>query len=70
MADRASDLLAATSALGYLRRVGGADAPEAERLTDRIRGLVAELVAAPERRRRLALGRRPRPESAAGRATG
>ncbi|RUL89070.1 tetratricopeptide repeat protein [Tautonia sociabilis] len=45
VADRASDLVAATSALAYLRRIGGAEAPEAERLTDRIRGLAAELVA-------------------------
>ncbi|WP_145266692.1 tetratricopeptide repeat protein [Tautonia plasticadhaerens] len=44
VADRASDLLAATSALVYLRRVGGAEAPEAPRLTGRIRGLVAELI--------------------------
>jgi alpha-2-macroglobulin len=44
VADRASDLLAATSALGYLRARGGADAPEASRLSDRARGLVAELV--------------------------
>ena len=44
VADRASDLLAATSALGYLRKVGGADAPEALRLTSRVRGLAAELV--------------------------
>ena len=57
-ADRASDLLAATSALAYLRTVRAADAPEAVRLTERIRGLVAELIAAPERGRRLALGRR------------
>ncbi|HWE40679.1 MAG TPA: alpha-2-macroglobulin family protein, partial [Isosphaeraceae bacterium] len=44
-ADRASDLLAATSALSYLRTVRAGSAPEASRLTDRIRGLVAELVA-------------------------
>ncbi|HZW33519.1 MAG TPA: hypothetical protein VFF52_22560, partial [Isosphaeraceae bacterium] len=44
--DRASDLLAATSALGYLRNGRATAAPEAQRLTDRIRGLVAELVAA------------------------
>ena len=68
-ADRAGDLLAATSALAYLRTAGGADAPEAARLTDRIRGLVAELVAAPERRRRLALGRRPATAEAPRRAT-
>src|SRR5262249_12230594 len=44
--DRASDLLAATSALGYLRHGRATAAPEAQRLTARIRGLVAELVAA------------------------
>jgi len=44
LADRASDLLAGTSALAYLRATGGADAPEAVRLADRIRALVAELV--------------------------
>jgi len=45
-ADRASDLLAATSALDYLRSSRGASAaPEAARLTDRVRGLVTELTA-------------------------
>ena len=44
-ADRASDLLAATSALAYLRTARGGAAAEAERLTNRIRGLVAELIA-------------------------
>ena len=45
-ADRASDLLAVTSALAYLRTSrGGSAAPEASRLTDRVRGLVAELTA-------------------------
>ncbi len=45
-ADRASDLLAATSALTYVRSIrGGSVAPEATRLTDRVRGLVAELTA-------------------------
>lgn len=46
-ADRASDLLAATSALKYLRssKAGGA-APESGRLTDQARGLVSELTAA------------------------
>ncbi|HWE39007.1 MAG TPA: alpha-2-macroglobulin family protein, partial [Isosphaeraceae bacterium] len=45
-ADRASDLLAATSALAYLRSTrGGSAAPEASRLTDRVRGLVSELTA-------------------------
>lgn len=45
-ADRAGELLAATQALAYLRAVRASDAPEAERLTSRIRGLVAELIAA------------------------
>jgi len=45
-ADRASDLLAATSALAYLREVKAPGAPEAARLADRIRGLAAELVTA------------------------
>ena len=47
IADRAADLLAATAALQYLRtaRAAGA-APEAERLTQRIQGLVAGLIAA------------------------
>ena len=40
---RASDLLAATSALQYLRTTRTGDAPEASRLADRIAGLVAEL---------------------------
>ncbi len=44
LADRASDLLACASALVFLRSTGGAEAPEAVRLADRIRGLVAELV--------------------------
>ncbi|MFO0952538.1 MAG: hypothetical protein U0835_15600, partial [Isosphaeraceae bacterium] len=45
-ADRASDLLAATSVLAYLRTTAGASAaPEAHRLTDRVRGLVTELTA-------------------------
>ncbi|HEX8201838.1 MAG TPA: alpha-2-macroglobulin family protein, partial [Isosphaeraceae bacterium] len=43
-ADRAGDLLAATAALGYLKAAGGAEAPEAVRLTERVRGLVAELI--------------------------
>ncbi|HEX4753996.1 MAG TPA: MG2 domain-containing protein, partial [Solirubrobacterales bacterium] len=43
-ADRASDLLAACAALSYLKKGQAPDAPEAGRLTDRIRGLVAELV--------------------------
>ena len=45
-ADRAGDLLAATAALGYLRASGGAAAPEATRLTERIQGFVSELTAA------------------------
>jgi tetratricopeptide (TPR) repeat protein len=44
-ADRASDLLAATSALAYLRGARATAAPEAERLTHRIQGLVAGLIA-------------------------
>jgi tetratricopeptide (TPR) repeat protein len=44
-ADRAAELLAATSVLGYLRDVRAA-APEAQRLTERIQGLVTELIAA------------------------
>lgn len=43
-ADRASDLLALTSALKYVRNVGGSEAPEASRLAEKIGGLVAELV--------------------------
>ncbi len=43
-ADRAADLLAATSALRYLREARATSAPEAQRLTGRIQGLVAELV--------------------------
>ncbi len=42
--DRAADLLAATSALTYLRQVGGSvTALDQSKLVDRIRGLVAEL---------------------------
>jgi TolA-binding protein len=44
LADRASDLVAAASVLSYLKTTGGADAPEASRLADRVRSLVAELV--------------------------
>jgi tetratricopeptide (TPR) repeat protein len=44
-ADRAGELLAATAALGYLRTVR-AQAPEAERLTTHVQGLVSELIAA------------------------
>jgi alpha-2-macroglobulin len=44
IADRASDLIASTSALVYLREVRTPDAPEAARLIERIQGLVAELV--------------------------
>ena len=44
IAGRAGDLLAATSALGYLQTTRAADAPEAGRLSDRVRGLVAELI--------------------------
>lgn len=45
-ADRAGELLAATQALSYLKAIRASEAPEAERLTSRIRGLVAELIAA------------------------
>jgi prepilin-type processing-associated H-X9-DG protein len=45
-ADRASELLAATSALSYLRAARATTAPEAQRLTRRIQGLVAALIAA------------------------
>jgi len=44
-ADTAADLLAATSALQYLRDAKSSAAPEAERLRLRIAGLVATLVA-------------------------
>ena len=44
IADRASDLMAAASALNYLKTSRGASAaPEAVRLTDTVRGLVSEL---------------------------
>ena len=46
MADRAADLLAATSALAYLRTTRSSGTPDAERLSGRIQGLVAELIAA------------------------
>ncbi len=45
-ADRASDLLAAASALRYLQDARKTEAPEAGRLADRVRGLVAELITA------------------------
>ena len=45
-ADRAADLLAATSALAYLRTTRAAGAEDAQRLTARIQGLVSELIAA------------------------
>jgi alpha-2-macroglobulin len=45
-ADRAAELLAAASVLGYLREVRATAAPEALRLTGHIQSLVAELVAA------------------------
>ncbi len=45
-ADRASDLLAATQAMEYLRATRATAAPEASRLTGRIQGLVSELTAA------------------------
>jgi tetratricopeptide (TPR) repeat protein len=43
-ADRASELLAAAAALQYVRGIGGAEAPEAVRLTERVRAGVGELV--------------------------
>ncbi len=46
MGDRAGDLLAATSALGYVRATRAGGAPDAERIASRIQGLVAELTAA------------------------
>jgi tetratricopeptide (TPR) repeat protein len=45
-ADRAADLLAAAAALQYLRDVRATAAPEAERLVQRIRGLISGLIAA------------------------
>ena len=45
-ADRAAELLAATSALGYLRNTKSSAAPEAQRLSQRAQGLVAGLIAA------------------------
>ncbi len=42
--DRAGELIAATSALQYLRAVGASNAPEATRLADRIQGLASELI--------------------------
>ena len=45
-ADRAADLLAATSALSYLRTTRSSGTPDAQRVSDRIQGLVAELIAA------------------------
>ena len=45
-ADRAADLLAATSALSYLRTTRTSGSPDAERLSGRIQGLAAELIAA------------------------
>jgi alpha-2-macroglobulin len=47
-ADRAADLLAATSALRYLRETKASAAPEAQRLNQRAQGLVAGLIAAQE----------------------
>ncbi len=43
-ADRAGDLLASASALTYLQGMKTDNAPEAARLTERIRGLVSELI--------------------------
>jgi alpha-2-macroglobulin len=44
-ADRAAELLAATQALQYLRTARATSAPEADRLTRRIQGLCAALIA-------------------------
>ena len=46
LSDRAADLLGATSALNYLRRTRPDGSPDAQRLVERIQGLVAELIAA------------------------
>ena len=46
IADRASDLIAAASALAYLREAKTTEATEAARLSSRVQGLVAELVTA------------------------
>jgi len=46
IADRASDLVAASAALRYLNEARTPEAPEASRLSDRVRGLVAELITA------------------------
>lgn len=45
-ADRAADLLAATSALAYLRKAQPANPGDAQRLAGRIQGLVSQLTAA------------------------
>lgn len=45
-ADRAADLLAATSALAYLRKAQPASPGDAQRLVGRIQGLVSQLTAA------------------------
>ena len=44
IADRAGDLLAAGAATAYLQSIRSTGTPEALRLTDRVRGLVSELV--------------------------
>ena len=44
IADRASDLMAASATLAYLRDTRGAQAAEAGRLASRVQGLVAELI--------------------------
>ncbi len=43
ISDRASELIAASSALAYLREVRSPESPDASRLVERVRGLVAEL---------------------------
>jgi tetratricopeptide (TPR) repeat protein len=45
IADHAADLLAATSVLQYLRSEKASAAPEAQRLTQRVQGLVSGLIA-------------------------
>ena len=45
-ADRAAELVAATSALSYLRSTRASGTPDAKRVADRIGGLVTELIAA------------------------
>ena len=69
-ADRAAELLAATSALRYLRNARATAAPEAERLTRRIQGLCRRAGRRSESGRRLALGQRRQPAPSRPAATG